>query len=242
MLQVGSGTQNIPDLGSSKPTDVSYDFTSDKFGSEAYVAYQFFDTENIRLSAKSFSYLGSKKILNIGLGYEYQPRASALLNQNRDTVFNNTLSYAIDCYADLPLKSGAVFSAYGAFYNYDYGKNWLKTGGSGNYFLGGNTPQGSGTAEYTCGTGKAFYAHAAYLFARNLTKENHRLQVYLYTYFKNFEALKQASWQPGCGLNYYILGHNAKIGLQYYLRNVYGDDLKISDRKHNLMMMFQISL
>jgi|GEM_PF-1038575 len=240
MVQVGQGTQNLPDLSSSKPINTSYEFPSDRFGAEAYICYQFFDEENIQMSSRSFSYLGSKKVFNIGAGFEYQPNATAYLNTDRDTIFNNTLTFSSDSYVDIPLSGGGVFTTYAAYYHYNYGQNYLKTGGSLNYFTGGDGPQGAGNGEFTVGTGHALYFHAAYLFAKTLTQENHRIQLYTYFYYKNFDALKMPSWQPGCGINYYILGHNAKIGLQYYLRNVYGTDLKISSVKHNVLMQWQI--
>jgi hypothetical protein len=241
MLQVGAGTQNLPDLVALKPINTSYDFPSDRFGAEGYVCKQFFEEESNLLSSRSFSYLGSKKIFNIGAGFEYQPKASAYLNENRDTIFNNTLTFSADCYADIPLSSGSVFTAYGAFYKYNYGKNYLKIGGTMNYFTGGDSPQGAGNNEYNIGTGNAVFFQAAYLFAKSITKENHRLQVYTYLYYKDFEALNEKSWQPGCGINYYILGQNAKIGIQYYRRNVYGNDLKISSTKNNILLQWQVS-
>jgi len=241
MLQVGTGTSNLPDLSIKAPINTSIEFPSDQFGAEGYFCWQFFDEEDIRYSSKSFSYLGNKKIFNVGAGFEYQPRATAFLNENRDTIFNKTLTISADFFADIPLKSGAVITAYGAFYNYDYGKNYLKTGGNMNYFTSGTSPQGAGNSEYTIGTGNAFCFQLAYLFAKPITKDFHKLQIYTYFYYKDFKALNQKSWQPGCGLNYYILGHNAKIGIQYYLRNVYDKDLFISSSKNNIIMQLQVS-
>ncbi len=241
MLQVGNNGAYTPTLNATTPKLTSYDFPSDRFGHEAYIAWQFLDLEDIKYSSKSFSYLGAKKIFNIGAGYEFQPRASAYLNENMDTIFSNTLTIAADMYADIPLKSGAVFSSYAAFYKYEYGKNYIKIAGSMNYFAGGNTPQGAGNNEFIIGTGQAAYCHLAYLFAKNITKEAHRLQIYAYVYYKDFQALNQKSFQPGAGINYYLLGQNAKIAIQYYRRNIYNNQLIISETKNNISAQFQIS-
>lgn len=240
MLQVGNSGNILPDLSSNQQINTSIEFPSDKFGAEGYYSLQFFDTESTLASAKSFSYLGQKKILNFGVGFEYQPNATACLTDIYDTVFNNTITLGADLFADIPLKTGAVFTTYAVFYNFDYGQNYLKKGGSMNYFSGGSSPQGAGISEYVIGTGNAFALQMAWLFAKKITKEEHRLQIYGTFYYKNFEALNQISFQPGGGLNYYILEHNAKISSQYYLRNIYNQELKISEQKNNFVVQFQI--
>jgi hypothetical protein len=241
MLQMGGAGVYLPNLSASAPLNTSYDFPTDQFGAQAYLAWNFFDKENIQYSSKSFSYLGAKKIFNIGAGFQYQPKATAYLNFNRDTLYHNTLTLSSDFYLDMPLNSGAVITAYGAWYNYDYGLNYVKTGGSMNYFSGGTSPQGAGNSEFTLGTGNACFVELAWLFRQTFTPDLHRLQFYTYLYYKNYHALAQPSWQPGFGLNYYLFGQNAKIALQYYLRNVYDTNLKIADHKSDVMLQFQVS-
>lgn len=241
MLQVGKDGKYLPELSENTASEVSYEFPTTKFGAEGYVCYQFLEEENTNYSSKSFSYLGSKKIFNIGLGFEYQPEATAYLNFDRDTVLNNAVSYAFDFFADLPLTNGGVITTYGVFYNYDYGTNYLKTSATMNYHTGGNTIQGGGNSEFVVGTGNSFCLQAAYLFPRAITSENHKLQLYTTLYYKNFDILKETALQIGGGLNYYLLGHNAKIGIQYFPREVYDNNYEIVQKTNNVYVQLQVS-
>jgi hypothetical protein len=229
----------FPDLSAKAPIETSYDIASDKFGTEGYFNYQFFDKEDIRTAARSFSYLNAKKIFTIGAGYEYQPRATAKLNQNRDTLYHHALTLCIDSYLDLPLANDANITGYLAFFRYDYGNNWLRKMGSMNYFTGGTTKQGAGISEYTVGTGNGCYFHLGYMFAKRFTAEKHKLQVYVSYVYKDYEALKDVSHQPGVGLNYFILDHNAKVSVQYLRRPCYDNAMELKNYKNNVLIQIQ---
>jgi len=238
---VGANGAEFPVLNQAIATNKSYDFPSDRFGSEGYIAYQFKDIEDIRGSSKNFSYLGTKRVFNIGAGWAYQPKAVAYLDEARDTIRKNSLSLSIDAFYDVPFANNSALSLYSAFYKYDYGPDYLRALGTMNYFKGGSSAQGAGNGEYIVGTGNSFYIQVAYLFARRFTNENHKLQVYATFAYKNFEGLAEESYQPGAGINYYILDNNAKIGLQYQARPFYGNDSKISIYKNNILIQAQVS-
>lgn len=230
-----------PDLSADAPINRSFDYPTNKFGVEGYFAINILDTEDARGASRSFSYLGAKRMFNIGGGFEYIPRAAASLNERRDTVFHNTLTFALDTYLDVPLSGGGVFTGYAVLYNYDYGKNWIRKMGFMNYFSGGTTSQGAGISEYTCGTGMAFHAQLAYLFAKRFTKDEHKLQLYATYTYKNYEYLNDVSHQPGFGVNYYVMDHNAKVSLQYFPRPCYNNNLEIADYRTNLLLQFQVA-
>jgi hypothetical protein len=53
----------------------SFDATASTFSTGGYVAWQFFDVEDDLLPYRQGSYLGSKRVLNVGAGYLYHPRS-----------------------------------------------------------------------------------------------------------------------------------------------------------------------
>jgi len=230
-----------PALDQSVKTNISFEYPSNKFGVEGYYSFQFFDLEDIRNSAKSFAYLGKKKIFNIGFGFEYQPRAAVSLTETRQEEYHNTLSRAADLTLDIPTAKGGSFSIYAVGFNYDYGPNFARTIGTMNYFTGGTGAQGAGNNEFFVGTGKAAHIQIAYLFGKPLTKLQSKIQAYYTATYKSFEALKDPSLQHSIGLNYYIFDHNAKIGLQYVNRPEYTKDLELDAYKSSVLMQLQVT-
>ncbi len=95
---------------------------------------------------------------------------------------------AVDAFLDMPVTGGSV-TAYASFINFDYGNNYVSRWG---------------------GTGQNIYAHIGCFF-----KET-KLMPYVGWQTGNYEGLNDRTSSLNLGLNYFILGHNAKLSLEYH--------------------------
>ncbi|MBC8153068.1 MAG: hypothetical protein H7Z72_09165 [Bacteroidetes bacterium] len=70
--------------------------------------YQLLEQESNLTPYLTGTYLGKKKIFNIGVGFQYQRDAMWHWNNgvNKDTMFQNMLHYAADIYSDQPVGFG----------------------------------------------------------------------------------------------------------------------------------------
>jgi hypothetical protein len=95
---------------------------------------------------------------------------------------------AVDAFLNLPTGKGA-FTAYGSWIKFDYGENYISRWG---------------------GTGTNLYAHLGYYWKAV------KLMPYLAFQTSNYQGLDQAPNALNIGVNYFILGHHAKLTLEYH--------------------------
>lgn len=207
---------------------------------KGYVAYELFDKENKTLPFTVGSYVGTKKVLNIGVGFQHQPKgmwtSSATINQGvvtRDTSDVAITNIAADAFLDLPLSSEKdpdAITAYGAFYNLNFGKNYIRSIGIMNPATSvtpGKSFNGAGDNMPTIGTGSIIYGEVGYvlpgrhgIFSDGAFSKM-RIQPYAAVTHASFEALKDSYIMPEAGVNFYLDGHNAKLTLHYKARPVF---------------------
>lgn len=287
---------------------------------QAYVNYDFFDQESSVLPFMVGSYLGTKKVFNIGVGFNLHPRgmwhrsrpanaaiptaiASGIPEADRntlnsalgrgiypaprgpgasaapgisspagsplnttdsafynawgrlnagqqaaitdafvDTSYTDTFHWAIDFFLDLPLRykadgspdpKGDAITAHGAFYNFNFGPNYVrnigvKPIGQANpaVFNGQLQSQpefnGPGGAYPVHGTGQAYYVQASYLTPAEWTEGWGRFQFFGALTYLNYQRLREAMFMPEFGFNWILAGQNAKISMQFRPRAIYG--------------------
>lgn len=198
-----------------------------------YVNYMFFDKESNKLPFFVGSYLGAKKVFNIGAGFYSQPEATATRTiGTADTVINrhNQLCVGVDAFLDMPLnkEKGTALNAYAAYYSYDFGPNYMRNLGILNEHAGTDAKVtdrsafGGGNLQPTIGTGSIIYSQLGMALPKNANGT--QFMPYATFTYKNFERLDEASSQFGLGLNYFITGHNAKLTLEYQTRPVYATE------------------
>ena len=188
-----------------------------------YVFYSLLDEEKFKSSYVTLSYLGKKKILNIGAGFDIHPQSMASLNISLDTVIHDKNLFGFDVFLDYPFKNDAVLTLYSAFYLYDFGPNYIRTYGAMNPLSEGDLPQGGGNNHFNVGTGDIFYTALGFILPENMQPFSGKIQPVAAVHYKNFDALGSPSVQYDAGINYYISGHNAKINLQYSNWAVYNN-------------------
>lgn len=162
------------------------------FAYAGYFEYNILETESNFLPFKVGSYLGAKKVFNIGAGFFYHPNGSVIL-ENNETVGQDVSIYAIDAFFESPLSDrGNAISAYATFQTNDYGTNYLYS---------------------AYGTGSMVYGHFAYLFGGDKTKP--RFQPYASYAMNKYNASDKDRNVLGIGANLYLSGHNSKLTLEY---------------------------
>lgn len=210
---------------------------------QGYVFYQFLEKEphNIYFNG---TYLGSKKLFNLGGGFIYQK--DAMWSLKPDTTFHNLFLLAVDAFLELPLDEtkGSALSAYASFFSNDYGPNYLRNLGVMNPATGTNANaslNGRGNAFPMMGTGNAFYAQAGYLFRKDLIGENlGTIQPYISMLSARYDALDDPMNVYNAGINYLIKGQNVKISLDYQSRPVFNLNADRIGRRGMYVLQYQI--
>lgn len=221
-----------------------------KWSKAGYVEWQFFDIESNFLPFKVGSYLGTKKMLNVGAGFYTAPSATKT-SVNGQIEKHPINLFSADVFADFPIgdaKKKMAFTAYSVYYNYNFGPNYLRNVGIMNEgamnpeFNGAPGLAGPGNSQPLIGTGSIFYTQAGLLLPSNQDKPKIRIQPFTAVTYKNFEALEKASTQFDIGSNFFIDGHHAKITTQYSTRPVYTTVDKIDKYLGEFIVQLQIFL
>jgi hypothetical protein len=197
---------------------------TEKYATTGYLNWMFWDKEFNVLPFYVGSYLGAKKALNIGAGW-YHQNGGSLYKTATDSTSQTHTAIGADIFLDLPInkEKGTAVSVLATLYYLDYGKNYLRNIGILNEHT---TPPptatsfaGGGNAQPTIGTGTIGYIQAGYALPK--LKNGTSFMPYATATYKDFERLRDPSFQWGLGMNYFVTGHNAKITPEYQTRPVY---------------------
>jgi hypothetical protein len=207
-----------------------------------YAAYEFWDKESRIMPFTVGSYVGTKRVLNIGAGFQYQSEGvqtmTARTDENgrisaRDTTSANIFNLAVDAFLDYPFSTEPNPSAityYGVFYKFNFGENYIRNIGILNpatRAIAGRSFNGAGNALPLIGTGTMLYSEVGYVFQGvlnlipNSALSRIRVQPYLALSRANYEALNDTYSISEVGTNFYLDGHNAKITFHYKTRPVF---------------------
>lgn len=160
---------------------------------QGYFDYQFLDEESNFLPYKVGTYLGSKRIFNIGAGFLSHPNGVVVMDGTGNLEGEDVTIFAIDAFYDAPLgEDGSAITAYAVFQNNDYGRNF----NLGPY-----------------GTGNMVYGHVGYLISGPADKS--RVQPYLSYQTRTIDAIDDNATRLGLGINLFMTGHHSKLTLEY---------------------------
>lgn len=246
---------NKPFANGSTPTAISKSteavaVLNENYATAGYFNWMFWDKESNKLPFYVGSYLGAKKVFNIGVGFYNHAKAS-LYKTATDSVYQNQFALGVDAFLDMPLNKtkGTALNLLATYYNINYGTNYIRKIGILNEHV--NTVatttswNGSGNLQPTIGTGSIFYLQAGYLLPK--LKNGTSFMPYATATYKKFDRLKDPSTQFGIGINYLLSNHNAKITLEYQTRPIYtqasgSTDLINSGSKGQLILQTHIFL
>jgi hypothetical protein len=193
-------------------TESAYEISSVKLNYKAYLAYHFLEKEYFTSSYVGMTYLGEKKIFNLGFGFDYYPESIAEQLESGETKVSDRTLLGADIFCELPFAGKQAFTLYSVLYDYDFGSNYLREYGTMNIW------DGSGNAEYKAGTGLISCSMLGYLFKNDFLKLPGRLQLFYAFTAKDFDALSQTIFNHDMGANYYAAGQKLKFSVQYSLR------------------------
>jgi len=164
------------------------------FAYAGYFEYNLLDQESNFLPFKVGTYLGGKRVFNIGAGFFYHPNGSVTVGDfGLIEEKNNVMLFAVDAFYDAPIGgNNAAITAYATFQSNDYGRDYLYS---------------------AYGTGSMFYTHVGYLFGGDKTKT--RFQPYVSYGANSYDAVNDNRNVLGIGANMYMSGHNSKLTLEY---------------------------
>ena len=209
-----------------------------------YVQWMFADIESNLLPFTAGTYLGQKRVFNLGLGAHYQANATARRLVNGDIESFDMLLLGADLFFDEPLGDhGGVLTAYGAYYYYDFGPDYVRNVGIMSLGTGGTSFNGAGNRYPVLGTGHHVYAQAGWLLPVMLGTT--QLQPYAALQVSSMDGLADAMIAPEAGLNWLIAGQNAKLTVHYRNRPVFvntADKPAQNSRASELVTQLQLLL
>jgi hypothetical protein len=216
---------------------------------QAYVMYQFWEKEGHTTPYMTGSYLGKKKVLNLGAGIIYQPSAMWIKSGNpADSIkYQDMLLWSVEGFMDTPLNpaKGTALTAYLGYFNTNYGTNYIRVqqqmnpADANSTIAGINQFSKGGNGWPMFGTGNIVYAQIGYLFKRDLLGNQGTLQPYATFQRNDFDALKDPVNVYDLGVNWLINGHKAKVSFDYQNRPVYNGN-SVSERRGCYILQYQI--
>jgi hypothetical protein len=195
---------------------------------QGYFMYQFLDQESNFGPGTAGSYLGKKKIFNIGGGFYYQKNAMLRYTNlvTKDTAQQDLKLFALDVFYDAPVnkEKGTAVSVYSSFSSYDYGTNFIKVSGPDNPANGSAKTTTTfdkanyGNAFPYLGTGRVGYVQAAYKLKDRLLGDQGTLQPFFDLQYSQYDRLADPMYVFDVGVNWLIYGNNSKITFNYQNR------------------------
>ena len=207
---------------------------------QGYLSYEFLDQEANLLPFNVGTYLGTKRVLNIGGGFFYNKdgmvsRATSSVANAAQIAAPSSIAtskhdialFSADVFFDTPVnkESGTAFTVYGVYYNYNMGPNHVRFIGASNPGYGTNLRRGNAVPQ--SGTGNIGYLQAGFLLPKNLLGPKVRVQPFAAHQLASYEGLTDASGERrgvnifDAGANFYLDAHNAKFTLNYRARPDY---------------------
>lgn len=220
--------------------------------SHAYLMYQFLDQESNLTPFLPGTYLGRKRVFNIGGGYIYQPDATWHASPAGDTLFNAMAHFCVDMFADLTISPrNDALTVYAAVFNYNFGPGYLRNVGIMNP-ANSTIPaevsfNGPGNAYPVIGTGSIYYVQTGFIPGSWLkTTAKFQLQPYVTYKQGNYHRLSKASRIYHAGINTLLNGNSSKITLDWQYRPIYfangSEPLTPGGYRSAITLQFQIAI
>ena len=229
----------------------------------SYFQYEFFDSETNKVPYKTGTYLGAKRVFNIGGGIQYQKnamcwsQATATPGVNQ-IVYHQLLTAGVDVFYDAPVnkEKGTALSVYAAYMYSDFGQNYIRNlgvnnptdGGQGYSGVTGKAYSGGGGSAFAMnGTGHTASAQIGYKLKNDLLGEHGTLMPYVMTQISGFQYF---DYKPmavfDAGITWLVKGHNSKFSLDYQNRPYFsasaiGATPTQTERRGMCVLQYQVS-
>lgn len=159
-----------------------------------YFDFNFLDQESNFLPYKVGSYLGGKKVFNVGAGFFLHPKGAVIADNSGNLSGEDVSVFALDAFYDAPVgTNGGAITAYALAQFNDYGKNY--------------------TLGTTYESGSLIHGHFGYVIP---TENKTKFQPYIQFDNRQIDAINDTASSFGLGANAYFSGHNSKLTLEYF--------------------------
>ncbi len=206
-----------------------------------YFKYQLKEKESLNSAFSPWTYLGSKEILNLGIGFTYQPDATQSINVDGDTLDHALRSLGLDFFYEKPVGKGS-WTVYAAFLHHHLGPGFVRYIGANNPASGVVNPltlNGRGNSFPEAGTGEILFINLGY----HKKFETFGLQPNFLIEIADFEALDDYMILYSAGINYLLDEHRSKLSLAYQSRPVFVEragNAQVEDRKSMVVLQYQL--
>ena len=206
---------------------------------QGYMSWEFLDLEANLIPFNVGTYLGTKRVFNLGGGVFYnpdgmvsRPTSSVLTGAQIDAAttagipsFNNAANgarthdiglWSLDAFFDTPInkEKGTAFTAYAVYYNFDFGPNHVRFIGASNPGYGskpGTDAARRGNAIPQSGSGHIGFLETGYLLPKSLLGPKVRVQPYSSLLLAGYDGLKNAAGEQQ---NVYVYDGGANFYLE----------------------------
>ncbi len=240
----------IPGAYGVEATEGKVDFVlnNTKMRTSGYLKYEFLDNESNKTaySGGTGTYLGKKKLLNLGAGFMVQPDMTSQLINGVEEYYDFK-NWAVDVFLDLPLNNREdALTSYLGFYSNDFGPNYIRNLGANDIAdSSGSSFNGGGNDFPMMGTGETVFFQLGYLLPK-FKKNTHRIQPNIAVQYSDFEVLDDPMVTYDLGINYYIKGHDNKLTLGYQDRPIFNEndlgEIKKTSRRGMVVLQYQIEI
>lgn len=209
-----------------------------------YVKYQVFEHEPQLSAWAPGTFLGKRKILNLGAGFLHQPNTTWQLD-GEEILYNDFTSFALDLFYEQPLPNHQAITFYTSYHHHALGKNFIRSFGINNPASAGVPTayiNGPGSSTPIVGTGDFFFVQAGYLLPTD--RQNKRqLQFFASSSYGLLEMLDAPALNYNLGFNIFLFNQSSKISLAYENRPLFkniGNRKDVVERKGMYILQYQV--
>jgi len=227
--------------------EVNFANNKPRVKTSTYVKYQFFEHESNKSAYQVGTYVQTKKVFNIGIGYQFQSKAMSDGDAMAATTnFYDMEHWAVDSFLNLPLSNDDAITAYLGYYDYDFGNKYIRNVGANNPTSGGGSDfNGAGVAFPMIGTGTTWYMQFGYAFKETkLLGDSYVIQPNMAIQTSNWDALNSQMTVYDFTVNFLMNGsHSNKVSIGYQHRPIF-DAQTITKKEYKGMavLQYQVSI
>ena len=236
------------------PTDVGNYRDTNAWAYTGYFMFQFLDEESNVLPYTVSTYIGAKKVFNLGFGGYAHPwgvwygETDATTGEILSAQARTLVIGSGDLFLDIPFggDDGGAATWYGVYQYQDFGPGNVRPIGIMNPADAGT---GAGNAYPMIGTGHSLYSELGILIPGHVGQEI-KFQPYVNWQGSGFQAFGCAGneEQSGCdwmhhfglGVNMFIHRHNAKVTLEYRNRPIFDADGKVNRKGNSFILQWHM--
>jgi hypothetical protein len=249
-------TNRTPEFDASRNERVAVDNNGDPAPAlTGYADYHFFEQEANALPYRVGTYVGTKKVLNVGAGFYRQNNGTRSIDAAGTVERHDITLLGVDVFADIPVglsEKNMALTAQAVFYHYNFGPNYIRTIGlmnTSSQFSAAIAPvdrtlNGPGISRMFVGSGNIVHTQAGLLLPK--AKHNKmRVQPFAAYTWKRLDYLDEHGSYVDIGTNFFLDGHHAKITPQFSTRPLYylqGNKRLIERLKGEFLLQLQIFL